>query len=254
MKRALLVGIVIVVGCGKKASDPSTGSGVGSGSNLRTGSSAPIGDDNPTTALVLKAFGGKKPTFPQLSKDGSVAMVEIETPVGLSGVSTYSVGFVSAGGGEPQLVTLVDAKLAYLLLSSMDSGATPTLDTDTLSKTAATITTRLEIEGFTPFEGSVEVPVADTVTAGPLKLQATEATEAALTITVTDPKGSPIATEQIKPMPMGKVGDIDCTSLPIPHTAWFDNARKRVMLQVGWNAGPDQCDGPDDQYRLWAAP
>lgn len=261
MSRLLLAALgtlAIASACGKKKDNAGPGSGStvkpGSGSAVGSGSTdtAPM-EDNPTTAVVAKAFGGKKPAFPELSKDGSAAVVELDTPVGLSGVSTYSVAFFVTANGVPQLVTLVDAKLVQLLLHGMESGTRPTIDTDTMAKTAGAITKRLADEGFSSFEGSVDVPVSDKVTAGPLQLQITEA-EGALTITVTDPKGTQIASETIKPTPMGKVGEIDCTSLPSPRKAWFDNTRKRVLLRIAWEAGPDQCDAPDDQYRLWAAP
>jgi len=258
MKRVMLVATLAIAlwSCGKKKQELAAGSGSSTpGSGSVNGSNVPpMVDENPTTAVVDQAFGGKRPAFPQLSKDGSAAIVELETPVGLSGVTTYSVAYIVAANAVPQPVTLVDAKLVQLLLHSVETNTPPTFDKDTMSKTAATITKRLADEGFTAFEGSVEVPMTDTIAAGPFKLQVTDAQQAAITIMVADPKGTQIANETIQPMPMGKVGEIECASLPVARKAWFDTARKRVLLQIGWNAGPDQCDGPDDQYRLFAAP
>lgn len=251
------LGALALGACGKKSgNEPAKGSGgsVAPGSQSTNGSDLPLTGDNPTTPLVAKAFGGAKPAFPQLSKDGAAAIVELETPVGLSGVTTYSVAFYVTANSVPRIVTLVDSKLVHLLIQSMETSAAPTLDTDTMAKTATAITKRLADEGFSAFEGAVDVPMSDTVTAGPLKLQIAENDGATITITATDSKGAQVASETIKPISMGKVGDIDCASVPTTRKAWFDTARKRVLLQIHWNAGPDQCDSPDDQYRLFAAP
>jgi len=250
---------MLAVACGKHGTESNAG---GSGSNppLHTGSGSAVGsatlrgDHDPTSAIVKQAFGGNQPAFPQLSKGGNTAAVELQTQVGLSGVSTYAVAFIPTNGA-PHLVTLVDAKLVHLLLESLETGEAPTFDIVTLTRTATEITTRFAREGFTAFEGTVdELGVGDEISAGPLKLKVTEAPDGGILVRVMNATGAPLTTDAIAPTPMGNVGDIDCTSNPIARKAWFDAARKRVLLQISWNAGPDQCDSPDDQYRLWAAP
>src|ERR1043165_4033538 len=39
----------------------------------------PIADENPTIPVVKAAFNGTPPAFPQLSKDGRTAAVELDT-------------------------------------------------------------------------------------------------------------------------------------------------------------------------------
>jgi len=53
---------------------------------------------------------------------------------------------------------------------------------------------------------------------------------------------------------MGKVADLECVSQPVPRHAWLDTPRKRLLVEVGWNAGPDQCNAPDAAYRLYVLP
>lgn len=164
------------------------------------------------------------------------------------------VAFITANGA-PQLVTLVDAKLVHLLLETLETAQAPTFDIVTITRIATELTTRFAGEGFTAFEGTVaELGVGDEISAGPLKLKVTEEPDGGILVRVMNATGTPLTAEAIAPTLMGKVGDIDCTSNPIARKAWFDTARKRVLLQISWNAGPDQCDGPDDRYRLWAAP
>ncbi len=95
------------------------------------------------------------------------------------------------------------------------------------------------------------IGVGDLVAAGPFRFKVTEEATGAITIAISE--GAPqIATEQIQPIAMGRVGEVDCVALPVVKRAFSDVSRRRLLLHVGWNAGPDQCDVPDDKYRLIA--
>jgi hypothetical protein len=253
MKPTLIVTLALVASaCGKKKPDAATGSGEPS-----TNAAVPPGGtmgvpDDPTPAVVREAFAGKPPVLPQLSKTGDVAAAELVTHVGLTGATTYGVGYMTTSGSTDQ-VTLVDAKLAKALADAPKD--TATIDRDSLRRTAATITKRLNDDAFTPFGGKVdELAHGDPETVGPGKLQLVTSENDALVITVFDATGKQIASETIKPTPMGKVDELECVSVPLPRGAYFDTARHRILLRIGWNAGPDQCDAPDPQYRLYAIP
>jgi len=269
MMTRYLVLAVALAACGKKA-DPGHGSGSNVGSNPGSGSGVGSGSANvannlpaegdPTPAVVNRAFHGAKPVFPLLSKDGNTAMFELSRPVGMSVATTYAIGFTSNGSDawsgvdEPGLESLVDGMLVSLLLDAMDRGTAPTIDLDTMSKAATRITDRIADDGYTPFEHAIgEVGVNDVIPAGPFELRVTEAT-GAITIAITDTSGAAVATDKVDPVAMGQVSGIDCTALPRLRKAWFDTARKRLLLQVRWHAGPDQCDRPDDKFRLFGLP
>jgi hypothetical protein len=246
-----------IASCGKKHQDEvPSGSGTGS-APAGSGSVAAVLDaiagDNPTLAVVRRAFDGKAPELPLLARDGQTAAVELDTQLDLSGASTYAVAFVSASG-PPEVVTVVDAKLAHVLVEAPgEDGKPPVIDTATLATTAATITTRLA--DFTSFEGRLEeLSSGDPIAVGPGKLQIGELDAPTLAIKVLDGAGKPVAEQTLKPRPMGKVADLDCVSQPIPRHAWFDTPRKRILLQIGWNAGPDQCNAPDAEFYLFAIP
>lgn len=260
---ALVLALGVLGACGKKAdgpngpgSNPSGSNAVNGGSN-GSGAGGGLNEADPATAVVMRAFHGKKPTFPSLSKDGATAAVELTTPIGLSGASSYAVGFATvgaddwSGGPDPDLVTLVDGKLVAVLLDSMEGSAAPTIDIDSITKAATSVTDRIARDGFTPFEGTInEVGVHDKIGAGALELRVIEEGNSALTIEISDATKK-IATDKVEPVAMGRVGDIECMSLPHVRRAWFDSARKRLLVQVGWNAGPDQCNAPDEKFRLY---
>jgi hypothetical protein len=259
MPRSLLVGIALaaLASCGKP-NEPAAGPEHGASSTDRSGSDLHIADAaqnaNPTHQLVTAAFHGKPPVFPQLSKDGSTAIVELDTPVGMSAASTYSIGYIVTANGVPSLVPLVDARLVHLLMEGTDDGASPVIDVEGLSKIASGITNRLAGDGFTAFQNQVDVPAGKPVSAGPLRLQLDPAPGGALTITVTDQAGAPVTAETIQPVVMGTIGSVDCTGVPSPRKVWFDPSRKRALLQIGWTTSARSCETPDDQYRLYAAP
>ena len=252
--------VVVLLGCGKRASEPTAGSASGSGSPVSVGSGSgrvvePMADENPTVAVVKAAFGGNVPAFPQLSKDGNTAAVELDTQVGLTSATTYAVAFVGTAGA-PVASTLVDGRLAQVLLEGSSAPGKPAaIDTAALAKTAGSITRRLQDEGFSAFEHKIEeVAPGEPIAAGPAKLSLAEADDGSLAITVIDDKGKQVTKDAIKPVDMGKVADLECVSQPIARHAWFDTARRRVLVEVGWNAGPDQCNAPDALYRLYAVP
>jgi hypothetical protein len=243
MNRVLFA--ILLFGCGGKndSSSPGSGSGVAA-----TQPGPKEGD--PSTVVVQRAFAGKKPTFPLLSKDGNQTAVEIITPAGLTQATTYSIGFVGvgadawSGGADGEQVTLVDGKLIALLLDS----DTPTYDSDSIAKAAKGIVDRTA--EFTPFERSIDaIGIGDAITAGPFTLRVEEA-GGAITVTVRD-GATAIATDKIDPVPMGHVAELECVALPHARRAWFDGPRKRLLVEVGWNPGPDQCNAPDERFRLY---
>ncbi len=156
--------LVLLVACGSKP-DAGVGSGSatpvpgsGSASADTISKSSPIEGD-PAYAVVERAFRGKRPAFPLLSKDGNVAAVEIVTPIGQSGGSTYSVAFLTAGadawsGSDAEPITLVDAKLVHLLLDSGDTAAVAKFDIDSITKAARGISDRILEGGFRRLDSS----------------------------------------------------------------------------------------------------
>jgi hypothetical protein len=209
--------------------------------------SSPIEGD-PALAVVERAFKSKKPAFPLLSKDGRTAAVELLTPIGKSGGSTYSVGFITMNQSAV-IVPLVSAKLMRLLLESMDTIAVSTFDIEAITTTAHYVTERLEREGFTRFDDSVDqLRVGDGIPVGPFRIRigaSVDWIEIELSL-----DGARVAAERVDAVPMGRVGDFDCVARPVAKRAWFHRARKRLLVQVGWNPGPDQCDVPDVRFRL----
>lgn len=253
-----LLVVVALAACGGKSDVPGAGSSTKGSASPADGvsQSSPIEGD-PAYAVVERAFRDKRPAFPLLSKDGNVAAVEIVTPIGQSGGSTYSVAFITPGAdawsGSDEPITLVDAKLVHLLLDSGDTAAVAKYDIDTITKAARGISDRILEGGFRRFDTSFDaIGVGDLVAAGPFRFKVTEETSA---ITIAISEGTrQIAVEQIQPVPMGRVGDIDCLAMPVVKRAFSDAGRRRLLLHVGWKTGPDQCDAPDDRYRLVAAP
>jgi hypothetical protein len=243
--------LVLVAGCSKKSTtDPQTGSGSGS-----SGSAAPIelGND-PTRTFVTQAFGGKLPAFPMLSKDGAVAAMGIESPIGSSDVSTYQVAFFAswtgtgdAWGSNASSVQVFDVTMAKMLLDGEMGEAAPRPDSGTLKTRADAVTKQLTDQGFAPFEGpSVKLEVGETAV-GPAKVKITRDQEGGLSIEVAGQTAHPI-----KPFTTGHVADVECIAQPVPRNAWFDTAHKRLLLEIGWNAGPDACNAPDPELGLIA--
>ncbi len=252
---------VILAACGGKSDAPGPGSNATPGSSTGSGSSDSISksspiEGDPAYAVVERAFRGQRPAFPLLSKDGNLAAVEIVTPIGQSGGSTYAVAFVASGAdawsGSDEPVTLVDAKLVHLLLDSGDTVAVAKFDIDSITKAARGISDRILEGGFRRLDTSFDaIGVGDLVAAGPFRFKVTEEATSAITIAISEGTQQ-FATEQIQPVPMGRVGDADCLAIPVVKRAFSDTGRRRLLLHVGWNAGPDQCDVPDDKYRLFA--
>jgi hypothetical protein len=259
---SVAVAVILCAGCGKRAeqSNPS-GSGSPTPRTADAASAAPsdtmtdpIADENPTIPVVKAAFNGTPPAFPQLSKDGRTAAVELDTLVDLTGASTYAVAFVTTAG-PTGTISLVDGKLAHVLLEATDPSKPPAIDRPGLARTAGTITKRLADEAFTPFERKIEeLAVGEPNPAGPAKLQLSEADDGTLSLAVLDAAGEPLTKDTVKPVAMGKVADLECVSQPMPRHAWTDTARKRLLVEIGWNAGPDQCNAPDALYRLYVIP
>jgi hypothetical protein len=244
----------LLVACGGKSESITTGSGSDAGSARTTNA---LDDGDPAAGVVAKAFGKRRPSFPLLSKDGSHAVVEIATPIGMSGGSTYSVGFVAAGadewsGAEIDLTTLVDAQLVHLLVDAREESTAPTYDIASITRAANDVADRIVNEGFRPFDSSFDAIVVGTpATIGPFRFTVTDEPTGTITIAVSEGSQA-IGKQQIQPIPTGRVADVDCLAKPRVRRAFADTGRRRLLLQIGWNAGPPQCGTPDEKYRLFA--
>lgn len=275
MKRTDLAGLALLAvlgaaSCGRKPGTPGTGSDTGSGgssahaggSGSGVGSSAPDGAaSNPTAALVKDAFGGKLPAFPLLASDGNTAAVGIASPVGRSTVSTYGVAIFSgwtaasdAWGTNAQVMPVVDQAMATMLLDSAMGEDAPAPDRETLKARATAVTKRLADGGFSPFDGPAVTLGANDTTLGPVKLRITHDHDAALTVHLLDASGNELSSNTIAQQAMGHVADHECVSTPVARRAWLDTKRKRALVEIEWNAGPEMCNAPDREYGLWPIP
>lgn len=280
MKRTDLAGLALLAvlgaasGCGRKQGTPGTGSDTGSqgpsthvggsGSGVGPGKdpSAPDGvASNPTATLVKDAFGGNAPAFPLLASDGSTAAVGIASPIGRSKVSTYGVAIFNgwtaasdAWGTSAEVMPIVDQTMATMLLDSAMGEDAPAPDRETLKAHAAAVTKRLADGGFSPFEGPAVALGANDTPLGPVKLRVTHDHDAALTVHLLDASGNELSSNTIAQQVMGHVADLECVSTPVARRAWLDTKRKRVLVEIEWNAGPEMCNAPDREYGLWPIP
>lgn len=255
MKRMVVVALVLAA-CGNKSSSGGGGS-AGSGS---AGSAGTIDvaqpDGNAITRKVVKqAFGGSVPAFPLLSKTGTAA-VSVETQLRTGEGSIYSVMFLPPGAGGPwdqvETFVIVDAMLAKLLTEgSPDGTSEPIYDREGIASRALAAKARLEGEGYTPFEGAVDPVVRDQpALVGPVFIEQ-KSTEAGLQLQLADPSGIVHGTDNIPNQQTAMVSTADCTAKPIAKRAWFHTARKRVLVEIGWETS-SECVPPEGQYRLFA--
>lgn len=262
---ATLAALAGASGCRNKADAPNTGSPepsphpVGSGSGA--GSSASPPRDDATAALVRDAFGGHAPAFPLLANDASTVAVGVASPVGRSDVSTYRValftGWTASTDGwstGPQDYPIVDPTMATMLIDGAGDEAAPVPDRATLQTRAAAITKLLTDGGFSPFDGPATALGPAETTVGTARLRITHDHDAALTVHLLDAGGAELASNTIPPRAMGHVADLTCVSNPVARRAWLDARRKRVLVEVGWNAGPEMCGTPDLEYGVWPVP
>jgi hypothetical protein len=252
MKR-MVVAVLVLAACGNKSGSGSAGSG-SAGSAATVDIAQP--DGNAITRKVVKqVFGGSVPAFPLLSKAG-IAAVAVETQLRTGEGSIYSVMFLPPGAGGPwdQLETfvIVDATLAKLLTEgSPDGTSEPIYDREGIATRALAVKARLEGEGFTPFEGGVDPLVRDQpALVGPVFVEQ-KATETGLQLQLADPSGIIHGTDNIPNQQTPTVSTEDCTAKPIAKRAWFHTARKRVLVEIGWET-TRECVPPEDQYRLFA--
>ncbi len=265
MKR-MVVAALVLAACGNKSSSGgggSAGSGGGGGSGGSggsAGSAAPIAvveqDGNQITRKVVKqAFGGSVPAFPLLSKAG-IAAVAVETQLRTGEGSIYSVMFLPPGAGGPwdqvETFEIVNAMLAKLLTEGSPDGTTePIYDREGIASRALAAKARLDSDGYTPFEGAVDPLVRDQpAMVGPVFVEQ-KSTEAGLQLQLADPSGIVHGTEAIPNQQTAMVSTAECTAKPIAKRAWFHTARKRVLVEIGWET-PRECVPPEDQYRLFA--
>ena len=256
MKR-MVVAVLALAACGNKSSSGGGGS-AGSGSAGSAGSAVEVAqpDGNLITRKVVKqAFGGSVPAFPLLSKTGTAA-VAVETQLRTGEGSIYSVMFLPPGAGGPwdqvETFVIVDAMLAKLLTEgSPDGTSEPIYDREGIASRALAAKARLEGESYTPFEGVVDPVERDQpALVGPVFIEQ-KSTEAGLQLQLADPSGIIHGTDNIPNQQTAMVATQDCTAKPIAKRAWFHTARKRVLVEIGWETA-SECIPPEDQYRLFA--
>jgi hypothetical protein len=266
---AAALGGACIGGCGHKPGAPGTGSdtgsdgpnAVGSGSNATSPHRSNNAASSRTAALVQAAFGGRVPAFPLLAKDGSTVAVGLESPIGRSDVSTYRVAIFTGWtttpdvwGSSAQDFPIVDTTMATMLLDGATDEAAPAPDRATLEARAAAVTKHLTDGGFTPFDGPALALGPNDTAVGPAKLRVTHDHDAALTVHLLDGSGTELASNTILRHVMGHVADLECVSTPVARRAWLDAKRKRVLVEVAWNAGPEMCSAPDLEYGVWPVP
>jgi hypothetical protein len=264
-----VLAVLAAAGCGNRSGTQGHGSAIGSGSAAPHDGSAVGTDRDPepgappdaTAELVRDAFAGKVPAFPLLSRDGTTAAVGIASPVGRSRVSTYHVatfaGWTSttdAWGSSAQLFPIIDPTMAAMLLDRAQGEAAPLPDHATLTGRATAIQKRLNDGGFSPFDGpAIAIGPGDTVV-GAARLRITHERDAGVTAELLDAGGRELATRTIAPYLIGLVADVECVSTPVARRAWVDARRKRVLVEIGWNAGPAICPAPDAEYGVLPLP
>jgi hypothetical protein len=171
---------------------------------------------------LASAFGGTAPVLPQLSADGATAAASVLEDVDGKGKIRTSVALVT-GKGAPELVEL--GKPAA----------------------AAEVKKRLTDGGYKPFESLVDLETANS----PIKLGGAELHidgDDAIAIRLVDDKGREL---QKQTFAVAK----QCSANPRPDYVWFDSARKRVLVEIGWELGPHDCnDAPAPQFLLWSTP
>jgi hypothetical protein len=264
---AALAALTGTSSCRSKTDAPNTGSpdpnshAVGSGSGAGGSVSAPRGSNDATAALVRDAFGGHVPAFPLLANDGSTVAVGVASPVGRSDVSTYRValftGWTASTDGwstGPQDYPIVDPTMAAMLLEGAGDEAAPVPDRATLQTRGAAVTKLLTDGKYAPFDGPVLTIGPAETTVGSARLRITHDHDAALTVHLQGAGGTELASNTIPPRAMGHVADLTCVSMPVARRAWLDARRKRVLVEVGWNAGPEMCGTPDLEYGVWPVP
>jgi len=258
-------------GCRSKADAPNQGPqegsngpdthAVGSGSGAGSSASSSGGSGGAAAALVRDAFGGHVPAFPLLANNGSTVAVGVASPIGRSDVSTYRVAVFTgwtastdAWSSGARDFPIVDPTMATMLLDGATDEAAPAPDRATLQARAAAVTKLLTDGGFSPFDGPA-IALGPTETAiGPARLRITHDHDAALTVHLLDGSGTELASNTIPRHVMGHVADLECVSTPVARRAWLDAKRKRVLVEVAWNAGPEMCGAPDLEYGVWPIP
>jgi hypothetical protein len=200
--------------------------------------------------VIERAFRNQMPAFPLLSRDGTTAAADVKTRIpSLHNNTTYAIDFVEHDSAKSQQIKLIEEKLLQTLVTARDTGAIPMTDVRTLVKAARRVHDRIDDEGFTRFEGQLQKPVdAGGVPAGTFKIRRSEeAGSLAIHVSRGTWNADPARAETLT---MPKAGSIECTAKPVLRRLFFDNARKRVLVHLGWEQNADQCSVPDDRYFL----
>ena len=205
--------------------------------------------------VVKEAFGGTPPNTPQLSRDGDVAAVNLNAPIGLSDSSTYEIGFLRRTG-KRESIAVIDRALATKMLHDFDP---TTLDRAALSRAATAITARLTDGGFTPFATAIDYDAiykqvddagAVALGAGAGKLEVKD--DGKLSVRLVDASGAARKSEVFKPLRAGTKAGGNCGGEPHLRAVWVDATRKRALLAITYTTGGDMCDEVAGTYRLWS--
>jgi hypothetical protein len=215
---------------------------------------------SPSETIANEAFGGRAPELPRLSRDGTTAAVNASRVIGTTDMSTYEVGLVDRSRKLTRLVVL-DLKTASAIART---GDTSKLDRAALAKAAAAITKRLADGGYAAFPTVIDYDSLSSrfrtesgdaiaiVPIGAAKLKVAEPSSG-LRLQLVGAAGKAVIDETFKAIPHGKRA-ADCGGTPHLREVWIDEAKKRVLLRVGYTTGGDSCEAPDGFYRLWQLP
>jgi len=214
-----------------------------------------------TDALLGLAFHGAVPAFPLLAGSGNEVAMGIASPVGGSTVATYRVVTFSnwttvadAWGNSTVDYPLVDPTMATMLLDRAMGEPAPSPDPLVLAERARAITRHLDDGEFSPFDHAPAALGPDDLTLGSVKLRTTHGSDAELIVRLLDTADRELAATTIPTRATGLVADVACVSTPVARRAWLDTARKRVLVEVGWNAGGAGCPTLDLEYGMWPTP
>lgn len=207
--------------------------------------SSPI-DGDATLTVIERAFRNQRPAFPLISKDGETVVVDLKTRSNEKGWLTYTVEYIGVNATTAaERIPLVDAPLMTLVGTARDASAIPMSEVKRITKAAKRINDRTHEDGFARFEGSIDKVTGKDVTAGPFRI--TRVGDGDLVLRVSQGRFE-ADTPKLEATPMPKVGASDCVAQPKLQRVFFDGPRKRVLIHVGWETGPDQCSLPDDRY------
>lgn len=224
---ASLLVAVCVVGCSKKEKEaPPPAPALTPTSPAPA--PAPAAAPTPAPAPASTAHPNVTPfpdiVLPQLSGDGTSVIAPQMVVVNQMGKTKTSVIVVGADGKTK---------------SSFDATKKGAIDE---------VQKLLTDGGYKPFETMVALESATLpVKLGTFSFEMPDS-DTGVKLRLADDKGAKV---QELDIPIAK----KCSANPRPDYVWFDSARKRVFIEVGWELGPHDCnDAPEKMYVVWTTP